>query len=105
MVLRVRKVAFVQLKGSRRRVRIKSDEGRIVQGILEEVCEIIDLIATQAEARLRTRSAGVGEPSRERGCRSSHRVLRYTGIEVLHYIPDFCERAVMEEGSGVFELP
>ena len=105
MVLRVREVAFVQLKGSRRRVRIKFDEGRIVQAILEEVCEIIDLIDTQAEPRLRTRSAGVREPSRERRCRSSHGVLRYPGVEVLHHIPYFCERAVVEEGSGVFELP
>ena len=80
------------------------DEGGIVQRILEEVGEIIHLVVAQAEARLRTWSAGVCEPRRERGRGAGRGVLRHAGVEVLHHIPDLRERAVVEEGPGVLEL-
>src|SRR6516225_8022720 len=80
------------------------DERRIVEAIFDEVGKIIDLIVAQAEAWLRIRSAGVREPGRERGRGASHGVLRYAGVEVLHHIPDFRERTVVEEGPRVLEL-
>ena len=83
-------------------MRIKFDEGRIVKTILEEVGEIIDLILAQAEARLRTRSAGVREP--RRGCGASHGVLWYAGVEILHHVANLRERAVVEEGPRVLKL-
>src|SRR5947209_2385718 len=80
------------------------DEGGIVQSILDKVSEVVHLFAVQPEANLRTWSARVREPGRERGCGASHRVLRYAGVKVLHHIPDLRKRAVVEEGARVFEL-
>ena len=84
---------------------IEVHERRIVEGVLDEVGEIVHLIVTQAQAAWRAGPAGVREAGRERARRGGLRVLRHTGVEVPHHVLDARERAVMEKESGVPELP
>ena len=61
--------AVVQLERVRRGVRIEVHERRIVEGVLDEVGEIVHLIVTQAQAARRAGPAGVREAGRERARR------------------------------------
>ena len=76
-----------------------------VEGVLDEVGEIVDLIVTQAQAAWRAGPAGVREAGRERACRGGLRVLRHTGVEVLHHLRDACGQAIMEKNLSSLGLP
>ena len=102
---RVEEVRRAQLEHPRRRVGIEVHERGIVEAVLDEVGEIVHLIVAQAQAARRARSARVGEPGRQRARGAGLCVLRHTGVEIPHHVLHARERAVVEEESGVLELP
>ena len=79
-------------------------ERRVVQSVLQEVGEIVDLLFGKAQTVRVTRPARIREAGRQRGRCSGGGVLGNTGVEVLHHIADFGERAVVEEIPPVLEL-
>ena len=58
------------------RQRIKFNEGRVVQTVLQELREIADLLFVKSESRGEGRSARIRESRIERGGCAGRRVLR-----------------------------
>ncbi len=69
-------------------------DGRFFFHVLEEVGEILHLIAGETQTTRRARSARKRKAGRERTRSAGLRVLRHTGVEVLHHVLRLSERAV-----------